>query len=544
METDSGAGSDVGRFRLPPGTALSGLTRTLRRAGYVDGPCVVSRHECLFVETQDGRLATEGYRLSVRTAGRAPVWRLAGPEGESEAPFAGERAFRSVAPDAAGIPSIARALAGGRLLFPLVRLRIFAQDLSLEGPSASRFSLRAERFLAAPPWEGLPKGEWPHGLLTVRLLEGDPDAFLHLTTYVRDRLGLPTACGDACRMALQSLNLPEPGAPAPPHLRIRSEDPLALAARKVVAKHALKMRANIRGALDDLDPEYLHDLRVATRRLRSALRLFADVLGPKRCDSLRAELSWIGGLSGAVRDLDVFRVNLQGQAQRLGEAGAIAGQLAEELARQRRPARDALVAALTSRRFAALMRRLEALATAPPPRRPRGAQGAPVAAAAPTLMRKAQKRVLQLGRAVGPESPAADLHRLRILFKRLRYACEFFREAFADPVSGSDPLSNYIQAMVRFQDCLGEYQDAVTAMARIQGLAKEAVESGALFPERLLDLGALIQVQREIARDRRGRLAKLWSRFDRRSVRTRLTNLGLATQPPPDAGGTSQPVSA
>jgi CHAD domain-containing protein len=534
--------SVVGRFRLPPGMALSGLARTLRRAGYLAGPRAISRYECLFVEAQDGRLAKEGYRLSVRTTGRVPLWHLAGPDGESEVPFEGESAFRSLAADTTGIPSTARALAGSRLLFPLVRLRVFAQDTYLQGPSASRFSLRVERFLAAPPWEGWPKGGWPHGLLTVRLLDGNPDAFLHFTTYLRDRLGLPAGSGDACRMALQALGLPEPGAPVPSRLWVRLEDSLALAARKVVGQQVLKMRANIRGTLEDLDLEYLHDLRVATRRFRSALRLFANVVGLKRCDSLRAELGWIGQVLGTVRDLDVFRINLQAQAQRLAEASAIAGLLVEELGRQRGPARDALVAALTSRRFAFLMRRLEALAASSPPRGPRGGHGIPVAGAAPALIRKAQKRVLRLGRSIGPDSPAADLHRLRILFKRLRYACEFFREAFVDPVSGADPLAEYIQAMVRFQDCLGEHQDAVMAMARIQELAKELVQRGALAPERVLDLGALIQVQREIVRDRRGRLAKLWSRFDRRSVRKRLTHLGVTAQPLPGAGGTSEAI--
>jgi len=534
----------VGWFLLPPGIALAGLARPLRRAGYLADRCAISRYECLFVETQDGRLAKEGYRLSVRTSGHHSAWHLAGPDEESAAPFEGQCAFRSLAPDAAGIPAMARALAGTRLLFPLVRLKVFTQEVALQGPSASRFSVRVERFLAAPPWGGWPKGAWPHGLLTVRLLDGDPDAFLHFATYLRDRLGLSAGAGDTCRIALHALGLPEPGAPVPSHLRVRRGECMALAARKVVGQQVLKMRANIHGALEDLDPEYLHDLRVATRRLRSALRLFAEVVGPRRCDALRAELNWIGALAGAVRDLDVFRLNLQGQAERLAEAGTIAGLLAEELDRQRGPARDRLVAALASRRSASLMRRLDALAASPPPRNPRGAQGIPVAAAAPALIRRAQKRVLRLGRAIGPDSPAADLHRLRIVFKRLRYACESFSEAFLDPVSGADPLADYIRAMTRFQDCLGEHQDAVTAMARIQGLAAAAVQRSVLTPERLLDLGALIQVQREIARDRRERLARLWSRFDRRSVRQCLGGLGGEAPQNARAGDRSETAPA
>ncbi len=533
METERGTGSAGGRFELPPGRTLSGVARMLRGAGYLPGSCATSRYECVFVDTQDGRLIKEGYRLSVRIVGRLPVWRLAGPDGDAEFPFEGARIFRSLAPDTPGIPPLARALAGNRLLLPLVRLRVFVQEISLEGPSAARFQLRAERFLAAPPRGTWPKGPWRHGLLLAGLLEGAPDAFLHLVTYLRDRLGLPTAPGDACRLALQGLDLPEPGAPVPPHLRIRRDEPLVEAAQKVVAQQVLKMRANRQGTLDDLDSEYLHDLRVATRRLRSALRLFADVLGPARCDTLRTELRWLGGILGTVRDVDVFRLNLHEQAQRLGDAGAIADRLAGELGRRREPARAALVAALTSRRLAALLRRLDALAAAPPPRRPRGAQRTPVAVAAPERIWNAQKRVLRVGRTVGPDTPAADLHRLRILFKRLRYACEFFRDAFADPVSGSDPLADYLRTMVRFQDCLGEHQDAVTAMARIQDLAREAVQHGTLAPEQLLDLGSLIQVQREIARDRRGRLARLWSRFDRRSVRRPLRTLRGSPEPHP-----------
>jgi CHAD domain-containing protein len=533
VETERSTGSAGGRFELPPGKTLTGVVRTLRGAGYLPGSATTSRYACLFVDTQDGRLMKGGCRLSVRIVAGLPVWHLAGPDGEAESPFEGTRVFRSLAPDTPGIPPLARALAGNRLLFPLVRLRVFVQEMPLQGPSAARFRLRAERFLAAPPRGAWPKGPWRHGLLLAGLLEGTPDAFLHLATYLRDRLGLSTVSGDACRLALQGLGLPEAGAPLPPHLRVLRDESLATAARKVVAQQLLKMRANLQGTLDDLDPEYLHDLRVATRRLRSALRLFADVLGPGRCDILRAELSWLGGLTGAVRDVDVFRLNLHEQAQRLGEAGAIADRLADELGRRRGPARDALVAALTSRRLAALLRHLEALAAAPPPRRPRGTQGAPVAVAAPERIWNAQKRVLRLGRTIGPDTPAADLHRLRILFKRLRYACEFFRDAFVDPVSGTDPLADYLRTMVRFQDCLGEHQDAVTAMARIQELAREAVQHGTVAPEHLLDLGSLIQVQREIARDRRGRLSTLWSRFDRRSVRAPLRTLRGLAEPPP-----------
>jgi CHAD domain-containing protein len=529
-----------GRFGLPAGLSPTRLLRALGRAGYLAGPPVIRRFECLFLETQDGRLARGGYRLSLRRAAHKTTWQLAGLDGQSEGPFTGDLSIRSLSPEAAGIPPEARELTGDRLLLPLIRLRLFTWEVRLQGPEGSALSLSVERFTTARPAQAWPKGPWPHGLLTLRLLEGDPDAALHLTTYLRDRLGLPGTSGDACHVAMQALGLPEPGAPVPAHLQIRPEDPLALAARKVVGQQVLKMSANVTGTLEDLDPEYLHDLRVATRRLRSALRLFDGILGARRCDSLRNELAWIGGLLGNVRDLDVFSLNLEGQAQRLGESGEIAALLMTELGGRRVPAREALVAALASRRFRSLMRRLESCASSALPRRPRGDQAAPVSEAAPALIRRAQKRVLRLGRTLGQDSPAADLHRLRILCKRLRYACEFFREAFADPASGADPLKEYIESMVQFQDCLGAHQDAVVAMARIRDLGQDLVSHGGLAPERLMDLGGLIQVQREIVRERRGRLAKLWARFDRRSVRKRLDALEGKPRQAPDAGEASE----
>ncbi len=531
-----GGDSVVGWFGLPARTAPAKVLGALRRAGYLADPPAFSRYTCLFLETQDGRLAKAEYRLSVRRSGGRATWHLSSLVAEAEAPFEGDLSFRSLSPDVPGIPATMRDLAGGRLLLPLVRLRGRTWETCLQDPSGSRLAIRVERFTAAPPWASGSNEAQPQSLLTVRLLEGNPNALLHLTTYLRDRLNLPASPGDACHAALQALGLPEPGAPLPAYLRVRPGDSLALAARKVMGQQALKMRANVQGTLDDVDPEYLHDLRVAVRRLRSALRLFAAILGPRRCDSLRLELGEFGRLLGAVRDLDVFRLSLRAQAQRLGESGAIAVLLADQLGQQRAPAREALETALASKRFASLLRRLDALASSSPPRRPRGMQGRSVAAAAPGLLQQAQKRVLRLGRSIGPDSPATDLHRLRILFKRLRYASEFFQEAFVDPASGRDPLADYLPLLVRFQDCLGEHQDAVVAIGRIQNLARDMVRTGALAPERLLDLGGLIQVQREIARERRDRLAKLWPRFDRRPVRRRLAALAGEPAAAPDTG--------
>src|SRR5260221_5847779 len=81
---------------------------------------------------------------------------------------------------------------------------------------------------------------------------------------------------------------------------------------QVLIRNAAEFEEHTPGALDGHDPEHVHEMRVATRRMRAALRLFGDVL-PAEANSLNDELNWIAGQLGATRDLDV-------QVRRLREA--------------------------------------------------------------------------------------------------------------------------------------------------------------------------------------------------------------------------------
>lgn len=518
-------------FTVPPSCEWRGILSALRRAGYSVQRAPGLRARLVYLDTHDGRLGRAGIRLRLEAAGGTFHWRTAGPEGEeATAPSQVSEPLRIVGPETLGLPAGALEAVRGRPLIPYLAAVARRLSCGLVSPSGARLAMIFESQAPHPPSDRRTRGPG-RGMLTVALAEGEGAALRHLGTYLRDRLGLSPETQDLPALGLKALGRVEPGGPVPEGLKVRAGDPLAAAARKVVAQQALKMRANTEGTLEDLDPEYLHDLRVATRRLRSALRLFGPALGPRRAESLRVELAWIGRLLGAVRDLDVFIANLRVQEVRLGESAPVASLLARELEERRVPAREALVSALSGRRFAALMRRLETLGASPAPRSARGLSMLPVAQVGPAMVRKANRRVLALGRSVTGTSPPGQLHRLRILFKRLRYACEFFREAFED-------LEPFIRAMVRFQDCLGEHQDAVVAMGRIRSLAAELAARGKIPPEALLDLGALLQVQREIAADRRLGLGDLWKRFDRPSVRRIPRGLGARVRAGESSGET------
>ncbi len=512
----------VVRFLVPSGRTPKGVLGALSRAGYgvERGPAAVVADR--FLDTQDGRFARAGSRLRLRARAGSWLFRFDPAEGSVvEAPYRMAQGPWPLPSEGAGLPESAAALAGARPLFPVLTLRLTWTEAALTAPGGGRIDLCCETLRAAvPPFT--PTTQSMRGtLLTARLVEGAPGEADYLAVYLRDRLGLVPTSLDACGLALEALGRPEPGGQAPEANRVRPEDPLALAARKVLVGQVLKMRANIEGTLLDLDPEYLHDLRVATRRARSALNLLGPALGPKRAESLRLELGWLAGLLGEVRDLDVFIEGLRGQSGRLGEAARVAMALEAELWVRRGPARETLVSAMEGKRFANLMARLHALASSAPPQWPRGLSAQRADTAGPLFLRQAYRRVVKQGRVsvpvsgAGPEavSTPAALHRLRILFKRLRYASEFFAPALGKRL---DPL---LEAMVKFQDCLGEHQDAVVAAARVELLAREMAARGDLPLQALLDMGGLIQVQREIAGERRARLSGLWKKFDRGSVR-------------------------
>jgi CHAD domain-containing protein len=535
----AGRGGEAEVFRfLAGGRPPSRLLPRLARAGYAAQEPGREVLEELLLETQDGRLRKAGLRLGIARRGDLVLWRMEGPGGAREGVLEGGWAGSCAAPPVERLPEEAAAAASGRRLLPLLRLRLRREARRLSAPGGSELEMAWDTASGASPWAAKPAWVPAPALVTVTARGEAREEGRHLAIYLRDRLGLEPASADAVGLALGVLGLPEPGAPSPERFVLHADDPLALAARKIVGLQAMRMWANTEGTLRDLDPEYLHDLRVATRRLRAALRLLAPVLGPRRCGSLRVELGWIGRLLGAVRDLDVFLGNLDIQAARLGSGAAVAGLLAQELRRRREPEFEALAAALASRRYSALLRRLRTLGDSPPPRRPRGPQGLPAGRAAGEMIRAANRRVLKAGRRLAPDSPPLVLHRLRILIKRLRYTAEFFREAFRAP-DGSDRLAKILDALVQFQDCLGEHQDAVVAMARIRALAEEMAREGKMPSDQLLELGALIQVQREIARERRDRLQALWARYDRRAVRRRLARLL-----PPEPGETSQESGA
>jgi CHAD domain-containing protein len=266
-------------------------------------------------------------------------------------------------------------------------------------------------------------------------------------------------------------------------VRLAPGMPAAVAMAAVLTALFDTLEANVNGTVRDWDTEFLHDLRIAVRRTRSALKLAGDVLPGDLAGRFAAEFRWLGDLTTPTRDLDVYLLGYQGMAG--GLLAATADELEpfhEHLRRSRATAQRALVRGLRSARFTRLASEWrEALAAAAASRaRPT------VARLAAARIARAHRRVIRDGSAISPASPPESLHDLRKRCKELRYLLEFFASLY-------DPAEHWqaVRELKALQDCLGEFQDTQVQREEIRAFAAQMMEERAAPAATLLAMGEI-----------------------------------------------------
>jgi triphosphatase len=250
------------------------------------------------------------------------------------------------------------------------------------------------------------------------------------------------------------------------------------------------------------DVEALHQMRVATRRLRATIALFREVL-PERFGVLRDELQWVGHELGAVRDLDVQIDGLRAQQDVHPAESAAIQPLIAVLEAQRVAERDRLITLLDSDRFVALEREMGEMLRS-------GARSdAPVVAvhqfAAPVLHRRLRS-VHRAGVLLAADSHPAEYHALRIRGKRLRYSLELFGDLYGRPAR------DLTDAVKQVQDLLGEHQDADVMNDWLRATVRECADR--LPVDTLVALGGLIERNRQVMAERRAAYPTLFARLD------------------------------
>jgi CHAD domain-containing protein len=256
----------------------------------------------------------------------------------------------------------------------------------------------------------------------------------------------------------------------------------------------------------DTDPEGVHQARVATRRLRSDLRTFRELLDPDWTNALREELRWLGDALGDARDTDVLLARLRERVAWIAATEAPgAAEAVESLERHDKEIHATLLTVLRSQRYVSLLDRLVAAATSPAllP-----AADAPASEQLPPLVRRPWKKLRHAVRAAGDDPDDQTLHQIRIRTKRARYAAE----AVA-PVARAE-AKRFALAAAKLQDVLGEHHDAIVAESWLRGWVFEGRSPDAAFAA-----GILAGIERAAAIDARAAWRKSWRRLNKHRLR-------------------------
>ena len=296
---------------------------------------------------------------------------------------------------------------------------------------------------------------------------------------------------------------------------VDADDAVGEAGRKVLRQHLLRMLEAEPGARAGDDVEAVHKMRVATRRMRAAWRVFDGAYRRRPQRRYVGELREVAQTLGAVRDLDVQLERLTAHIERAGEAtgGAIAlAPLVEEWRRRRSEARSHLLELLAGADYERFVEDYREFVETP---------GAGAANDSPGRVRDAAAGRIWLAyerlRAHDSVLPYADvpaLHAIRIDGKRFRYTLEFFREALPQTVD------SVIADVTKVQDHLGLLNDAQVAADLTRGWLM-ASASTLSAETRKAAAGYLAANEREVARLRRG-FTRMWRHVAGRAFRRRL----------------------
>lgn len=192
-----------------------------------------------------------------------------------------------------------------------------------------------------------------------------------------------------------------------------------------------------------LTPEVVHDMRVATRRLRAAIKVFKKML-PEKAENIRAELKGLGRILGKKRDLDVFSEFIW-HSDQLKHTGF------QTLTRQNERAQKKILQMLKSKEYADLFKLLE---------RMKVVRKKVSLKEFEKQIKKAFSKTLEIAPSIRLEVDDQTLHKFRICIKKLRYICEFFEPIFCR-------YSFFIEKTKEIQDILGDYHDAITGISML-----------------------------------------------------------------------------
>jgi CHAD domain-containing protein len=439
-ETETKYEADAGTD-LPRLDGLPGVRRTR-------GP-ELQQLDAEYYDTADLRLLTSGITLRQRSGGHDAGWHLKLPAG------AGSRDELQLPPGRTGqVPAeftdLVRARVRGQALVPVAQITTLRQVTTLLGAAdRSLAEVADDQVHATARIGGAEPARWRE--IEVELTGGD-DSLLVAADKLLRRAGLHRSDRSAkLERALGNRAPARPGRPAAG----RSAADVVTAYLREHAGRLMALDPMVRRGAEDS----VHQMRVATRRLRSTLRTFGSVVAAADSEYLAGELQWLGSVLGEQRDAEVQAGRLQDHLRRTDVEmllGPVQARIQAHAAKTAATSHAAVTAALNSEQYYAMLDALDTLIAGPKTGPQAGRPASKVLpAAVGRSFRKARRRMRAACKE--PAGPARDtrLHAARKSAKRARYAAEA-----AVPVAGSD-ARRFAGQMKKVQSVLGDHQDTV-----------------------------------------------------------------------------------
>ena len=393
-----------------------------------------------YIDTDDWRMARAGFVLRTRRRGRHDEITLKDTQSAQAGGLRQRLEITEELPED-GVTALGRdgpvgrrmhAIAGRRPVRQVLQVRTRRRPFVLRvgGTDAAELALDDTMIVVGT-------GQRPMQLrrVEVEVLPEWQDALEPIVRQMQAACGLQPATLSKFEAGLLALGAVIPGPPDLGSTDVGPDVTLGELAYAVLRRQLAVLRAKEPGTRLGEDPEELHDMRVATRRLRAALDLFVEVL-PVRAGVFRTELGWMAAALGTVRDLDVQLEALDGMSETVAGWGDVFGSVDHDPLRDlsallwsaRDAARADMLAALDSVRWDRLLNGMATMVQQGPLRRSAAAR-LPATLAVPDLVNARHAAVMKAARRAKRTGIAADFHRVRIRCKRLRYSLEFHRRA-------------------------------------------------------------------------------------------------------------------
>lgn len=364
-------------------------------------------------------------------------------------------------------------------------------------------SVRLLKFEGAEIELGLDSGEIRAGKkkhliseLELELKAGEPEQLFKLALALSEIVPLAVENTSKAEYGyrLFSGEQPQPRKASLP--QVSEGQTIASALQGMVAACLLQVQANVPGAIESSDEEYLHQVRVGLRRLRVALATAAAFRADDELPRLRQELKALNKAFGPLREWDVFITQtLEPLRARLPRNAGLR-ELLRACEAQRTLHRAAAVRSLEAPEFQRLLLRLGTWMYSGYWREPEAAKEPDLMQFSESILQKRSNQVQKVGKHVA-SADAARWHALRIACKKLRYTAEMFAALYAQ-----EKTQPYLTALAHLQDSLGVLNDIVVAQRLLDEV--EAPPAATEFVRETLDHERAAQLPG---------LAKAWHRF-------------------------------